>query len=148
MKGRYQYRFYPTDQQRQSLAQLFGCVRVVWNDALSLCKQSEKLPGLNKLSAMLTQVKKTDERQWLKEVSSVPLQQSLRHLDVAYRNFFNSRNGKRKGKKVGSPKFKKKTSNQSAEFTKAARVNASKSSFQTPKKGSHKSLLTERLEFS
>lgn len=120
MKARYQYRFYPTDQQRQSLARLFGCVRVVWNDALAFCKQSEKLPGYNKLSAMLTQVKKTDERKWLSDVSSVPLQQSLRHLDVAYKNFFNSRSGKRKGGQVGEPRFKKKTNLQSAEFTKAA----------------------------
>jgi len=42
MKARYPYRFYPTDQQKQSLAQLVGCVRVVGNDALALCKQSEK----------------------------------------------------------------------------------------------------------
>lgn len=120
MKARYQYRFYPTDQQQKSLAQLFGCVRVVWNDALALCKASGKAIGFNKLSAMLTQSKKTEERQWLKDVSSVPLQQSLRYLNVAYRNFFSSLKGKRKGKKVGSPKFKKKTNNQSAEFTKAA----------------------------
>lgn len=120
MKARYQYRFYPTDQQQQSLAQLFGCVRVVWNDALFLCKQSEKIPGFNKLSALLTQAKKTNERRWLSEVSSVPLQQSLRYLDVAYRNFFNSRNGKRKGRKLGAPRFKKKTNSQSAEFTLAA----------------------------
>lgn len=76
MKARYQYRFYPTDQQQQSLAQLFGCVRVVWNDALAICKQSEKLPGYNKLSVLLTQSKKTEERTWLGDVSSVPLQQS------------------------------------------------------------------------
>lgn len=119
MKARYQYKFYPTDQQRQSLAQLFGCVRIVWNDALAFCKQSEKLPGYNNLSSLLTQAKKTDTRKWLADVSAVPLQQSLRHLDTAYKNFFNSRNGKRKGKKVGIPKFKKKTGNQSAEFTKA-----------------------------
>jgi putative transposase len=120
MKARYQYRFYPTDQQQRSLAQLFGCVRVVWNDALAMCKQAEKLPGFNKLSALLTQTKKTAERSWLADVSAVPLQQSLRNLDVAYRNFFNSRNGKRKGGKMGVPKFKKKTNKQSAEFTKAA----------------------------
>jgi putative transposase len=120
MKARYQYRFYPTDQQRQGLAQLFGCVRVVWNDALALCKQSEKLLGYNKLSAMLTQAKKTDERKWLCEVSSVPLQQSLRYLDVAYKNFFDSRNGKRNGGKVGVPRFKKKNNSQSAKFTASA----------------------------
>jgi putative transposase len=57
---------------------------------------------------MLTLSKKTEERQWLKEVSSVPLQPSLRHLDVAYRNFFKSLTGKHKGKKLGLPQFKKK----------------------------------------
>jgi putative transposase len=120
MKARYQSRFYPTDQQRVSLAQLFGCVRVVWNDALAICKQADKLPGYNQLSALLTQSKKSEDREWLKCVSSVPLQQSIRNLDLAYRNFFNSHNGKRKGKKLGSPNFKKKTNQQSAEFTKAA----------------------------
>jgi transposase len=72
MKARYQYRFYPTDQQRLSLAQLFGCVRVVWNDALALCKSADKLPNYNQLSALLTSTKKTEERVWLKDVSSVP----------------------------------------------------------------------------
>jgi putative transposase len=58
MIARYQYRFYPTDQQRQSLAQLFGCVRVVWNDALGVSK-SGKYPGYNVLSKALTLSKKT-----------------------------------------------------------------------------------------
>jgi putative transposase len=57
---------------------------------------------------MLAQSKKTEERQWLKEVSSVPLQQSIRHLDLAYRKFFKFRTGKHKGKKFGLSKFKKK----------------------------------------
>ncbi len=62
-KGRYQFRFYPTDQQQQSLAQLFGCVRVVWNDALAICKQSEKLPSNNDLQKLvITQAKKTEEK--------------------------------------------------------------------------------------
>lgn len=115
MKARYRYRFYPSNQQRQSLAQLFGCVRVVWNDALVLCKASSKLPSngdLQKLS--IAQAKKTEERCWLSEVSAIPLQQSIADLGVAYKNFFDSLNGKRKGKKLGSPRFKKKTSQQSA----------------------------------
>lgn len=119
MKARYQYRFYPTLQQRQSLAQLFGCVRVVWNDALALSKVS-KYPGYNSLSKSLTLAKKTEERQWLNDVSSVPLQQSLKQLDVAYKNYFDSLKGKRKGKKVGQPRFKKKTNSQSATFTSSA----------------------------
>jgi putative transposase len=117
MKARYQYRFYPTDQQQQRLAQLFGCVRVVWNDALAICKQSEKLPSNNDLQKLvITQAKKTVEREWLSEVSNIPLQQSVADLGVAYKNFFDSLKGKRKGKKVGIPKFKKKTNQQSARF--------------------------------
>jgi putative transposase len=119
MKAKYRYRFYPTLNQQRSLAQLFGCVRVVWNDALTLCKVTEKLPNYNQLSALLTSAKKTQERAWLNDVFSVPLQQSLRHLATAYKNFFDSRLCKRKGAKVGTPKFKKKTNSQSAEFAKS-----------------------------
>jgi putative transposase len=117
MKVRYQYRFYPTDQQRQSLAQLFGCVRVVWNDALAICKQSEKLPKNGDLQKLvITQAKKMEEREWLATVSNIPLQQSVADLGVAYKNFFDSIKGKRKGKKIGTPKFKKKTGRQTARF--------------------------------
>ncbi|MBD2443856.1 IS200/IS605 family element transposase accessory protein TnpB [Dolichospermum sp. FACHB-1091] len=117
MKARYQFRFYPTDQQQKLLAQLFGCVRVVWNDALAICKQVEKLPSNNDLQKLvITQAKKTIERQWLSEVSNIPLQQSVADLGIAYKNFFDSLKGKRKGKKVGTPRFKKKTNQQSARF--------------------------------
>ncbi|MEK0180753.1 MAG: transposase [Oscillatoriales cyanobacterium] len=118
MKARYRYRFYPTDQQKQSLAQLFGCVRVVWNDALALCKQSEKKPKSADLQKqVITQAKQTKERAWLSEVSVVPLQQSVADLETAFKNFFDSCKGKRKGRKVGYPKFKKKTNIQSARLT-------------------------------
>jgi putative transposase len=117
MKARFRYRFYPTDQQRQSLAQLFGCVRVVWNDALALCKQSQQKPSSVELQKLvITQAKKTEERAWLGEVSNIPLQQSVADLDVAFKNFFNSYKGKRKGRKVGYPQFKKRTNSQSARF--------------------------------
>jgi len=117
MKARYRYRFYPTSQQQQSLARLFGCVRVVWNDALALCKQSDKKPSSADLQKIvITQAKNTEERAWLGEVSCVPLQQSVADLDVAFKNFFNSCKGKRKGRKVGYPKFKKRTGSQSARF--------------------------------
>ena len=120
MKARYQYRFYPTEVQKVKLAQLFGCIRVVWNDALAVCKKEEKKPSYNTLSSLLTQSKQTEERKWLKEVSCVPLQQSLRNQEVAFRNFFESCKKKRKGKKVAYPKFKKKSNKQSAEFTNSA----------------------------
>lgn len=119
MKARYQYRIYPTDQQRKNLAKVFGCVRVVWNDALSLCKQSEKLPNTGNLQKVcITQAKQTKERQWLSEVSNIPLQQSIADLGVAYKNFFDSLKGKRKGTKIRPPKFKKKDNHQTARFRK------------------------------
>jgi putative transposase len=121
MKLRYRYRIYPNTQQKWQLAKLFGCCRVVWNDALAYClqqyKKGEKKPSYNELSKMLTQTKKTEEKEWLGEVSSVPLQQSLKDLDQAYSNFFNSCKGKHKGKKVKSPRFKKRKSKQSVRFT-------------------------------
>ncbi|MEB3283332.1 MAG: transposase [Lyngbya sp.] len=97
---------------------MFGCVRVVWNDALAICKQAEKLPKNSELQKLvITQAKKVKEREWLNDVSVVPLQQSVADLGVAYQNFFDSLKGKRKGQKVGTPKLKKKTSRQSARFT-------------------------------
>ena len=121
MKARYEYRLYPTNQQKRLLSQLFGCVRVVWNDTLAYCqelyRQGEKKPKYTELSKRLTQIKKTEEKKWLTEVSSVPLQQSLRDLETAYSNFFASCKGERKGKKVKPPKFKKRKSKQSARFT-------------------------------
>ncbi|AOX01025.1 transposase [Moorena producens PAL-8-15-08-1] len=118
MKARYQYRFYPTNQQKQDLAKLFGCVRVVWNDALAICKKSEKVLKSGELQKLvITQAKKTEDRQWLSEVSVVPLQQSVADLGVAFKNFFDSRSGKRKGKKVKPPRFKKRSNRQSARLT-------------------------------
>ncbi|MFP4119427.1 RNA-guided endonuclease InsQ/TnpB family protein [Coleofasciculus sp.] len=118
MKSRYQYRCYPTPGQRQSLARLFGCVRVVWNDALAMCKQSDKLPKNNELQKLcITQAKNTEDREWLKQVSAIPLQQSVADLGVAFKNFFQSRSGKRKGRRVNPPRFKRRINRQTARFT-------------------------------
>ena len=123
MKARYRYRIYPTDQQKLRLGKLFGCVRVVWNDALACCIESyktlNKKPKNSQLQKrFITQAKKTEERVWLKEVSNIPLQQSLNDLEQAYSNFFSSCKGNRKGKPVKPPKFKKRKAKQSARFRK------------------------------
>jgi putative transposase len=121
MKARYQYRLYPANKQKGLLSQLFGRVRVVWNDTLAYCqelyRQGEKKPKYTELSRRLTQIKKTEKKQWLTEVSSILLQQSLRDLETAYSSFFASYKVERKGKKVKPPKFKKRKSQQSARFT-------------------------------
>ena len=122
MKLRYEYRIYPTNQQTKGLAQLFGCCRVVWNDSLALIKavpKGEKWPKNSELQKLvITQAKQTPERAWLGEVSNIPLQQSVADLGVAFKNFFESRTGKRKGKPLGFPRFKKRNNRQTARFRK------------------------------
>jgi putative transposase len=122
MKLRYNYRLYPTAGQRSALARAFGCARVVFNDALCLREQAHRagLPYVTdaEVSARLTAAKATPERAWLAGVSSVVLQQSLADLNAAYRNFFASLTGKRKGPKIGPPRAKtRKDRRQTIRFT-------------------------------
>lgn len=112
MKLRQTFRFYPSERQARSLARTFGCVRVAYNTALRLRTDSfkeGKTINYNASSAALTAQKKTDAFKFLNEVSSVPMQQSLRHLQTAYSNFF--------AKRARFPTFKSKHGKQSAEFT-------------------------------
>ncbi|NEQ71772.1 MAG: IS200/IS605 family element transposase accessory protein TnpB [Okeania sp. SIO2C9] len=123
MKARFKYRIYPTPGQKHRLAKLFGCVRVVWNDSLACCQQKytsgEKKPTNSELQKQfITSAKKTEYREWLSEVSAIPLQQSLNDLNQAYQNFFSSTKGKRKGRPVKPPKFKSRKSLATARFTK------------------------------
>lgn len=94
-KKAYKYRVYPTDEQVHHLARTFGCCRYVYNWALrertdAFFQRGERLYS-NQLAVMLTTLKKQEDVAWLNEVSSVPLQQSLRHLDRAFLNFFEGR---------------------------------------------------------
>jgi putative transposase len=120
------YRAYPTPSQRQSLARAFGCARVVFNDGLRARQEAraEGLPYLSdaELSRRVTAAKLTAEREWLGEVSSVVPQQALADLNVAYRNFFASVTGKRKGRRVAPPRFRSREDNRQAiRFTANAR---------------------------
>ncbi|MET7505726.1 RNA-guided endonuclease TnpB family protein [Streptomyces albidoflavus] len=120
MQLRYSFRLYPSAGQRMALARAFGCARVVFNDALR-ARETARAAGLpsitsSELSKQLTAAKKTSERVWLAEVSSVVLQQSLRDLDTAYKNFFEGLKGKRPP--MGPPRFKSRKDNrQSIRFT-------------------------------
>src|SRR2546426_8508164 len=93
MKRAYQYRFYPTPEQAHILSRTFGCARYVYNWALRLRTDAyykeQKRIGYHDTSAQLTLLKK--QISWLSEVSSVPLQQALSHLDRAFRHFFEGR---------------------------------------------------------
>lgn len=123
MLARYNYRIYPKQHQLSLIAQAMGCARVVWNDALRLYKDAERdgTDRPKKISNLcITQAKKTQERAWLADVSSVVLQQSINDLQTAWKNYFDSKSGKRKGQPVGKPKWKRKQSRQAIRFAKNA----------------------------
>jgi putative transposase len=116
VKRAFKYRFRPTDAQAAELSRTFGCVRKVYNLALAARTGAwtrQERVNYNQTSAMLTAWKKTEELAYLNDVSSVPLQQALRHLQTAFTNFF--------AKRAKYPRFKsRKKSRKSAEYTTSA----------------------------
>jgi putative transposase len=112
---RYRYRFYPTSEQKRILARTFGACRYTYNWALQLrtdAYHADQKVGYHASSSALTTLKRTPDHAWLNEISCVPVQQSLRHLQTAFRNFFD--------KRTKYPSFKKKYGVQAAEYTKSA----------------------------
>lgn len=111
----YRFRFYPTAEQAVFLNRTFGCVRFVYNRARAMREaawgERRERCGFRETNAMLTALKQDPAVAWLNEVSSVPLQQALRHLDTAYRNFFR--------RTARYPGFRSKRGRQSAEFTRS-----------------------------
>ncbi|MFG2339352.1 RNA-guided endonuclease InsQ/TnpB family protein [Streptomyces yangpuensis] len=117
VKRAFKYRFRPTTAQALILARTFGCVRKVYNLALAARTDAwnsrQERVGYRETSAMLTGWKKTQELAYLAEVSSVPLQEALRHLDTAFTRFWGSRSK--------YPRFKsKRKSKASARYTRSA----------------------------
>ena len=110
----YKFRIYPNDEQKILFAKTFGCVRMVYNHWLDRkIRQYEE----NKTNVTYTicakemaAMKKTEEYGFLKEADSIALQQSLRHLDTAFQNFF-------KQPKTGFPRFKSKKRNKNSYST-------------------------------
>lgn len=99
----FKFRIYPNEIQRELFSKTFGCVRLVYNHFLAIRKdsyeQEKKSISYNATAKELLQFK--NEKDFLKEIDSICLQQSLRHLDTAFQNFF-------RDKSVGYPKFKSK----------------------------------------
>ncbi len=97
------------------LNRTFGCVRTVWNRTLAWRHAryhgAQVKTNFTQASAYLTAMKATDDLAWLNQVSSVPLQQAIRHQQVAYTNFF--------AKRARYPRFKSRNGRQSAEYTRS-----------------------------
>jgi putative transposase len=138
-----------------SLAKAFGCARVVFNDAVRAREDArragEVCPAVGELSKkLITVAKQTPSRAWLGEVSSVVLQQPLRDVEAAYKNFFASLRGERKGAKTGAPRFKsRKDKRQSIRFTANARWSITDSGrLNLPKVGAVKVKWSRTLPYS
>jgi putative transposase len=116
MEKAYRYRFYPTTEQESLLRRTMGCARLVYNKALAARTEAwyehQERVGYSQTSSMLTGWKQESDLDFLNDVSCVPLQQGLRHLQTAFTNFFAGR--------AKYPNFKKKHHGGSAEFTKSA----------------------------
>lgn len=97
-------RLYPTDEQEILINKTFGCCRFVHNQTLSDCKQSyeqtQHFPSQNERITNLVPLK--EENEFLKEVDSTALQQSVRDLNSSMDNFFKNRSH------FGFPRFKSK----------------------------------------
>jgi putative transposase len=121
MLVRYRYRIDPAARQRQALARAFGCARVVYNDALRERERahhaSEPITDTEVQRRVVTVAKTTPERAWLAEVASVALVQACQDARRAYRNWFASLSGRRKGRRVGHPRFRTKHGRQSIRLT-------------------------------
>ncbi len=117
MQVRYRYRIYPSPGQQQALARVFGCARVVYNDCLRVREEcyaaGEKISDAEVQRRVITLAKLTPERAWLGEVASVALVQACQDARRAYRNWFDSLAGRRKGPKVRHPKLRRKRGRQS-----------------------------------
>lgn len=107
MERGFKYRIYPNESQRDQIARTLGCCRFVYNRALDVKKtaysETGKSIATNDLIKMIPAWKRDPETSWLAQVDSMALQQSIRDLDRAYKNFFRR---VREGGKPGFPKFK------------------------------------------
>jgi putative transposase len=118
---RHRYRLRPTPGQQMMLARVFGCARVVYNDSLRLREQSHaagvKVSDSEVQRRVITLAKLTPEREWLAGVPSVALVQACNDARRAYRNWFDSLSGVRKGRRIGHPVFRRKRGRQSFRLT-------------------------------
>jgi putative transposase len=116
MRTAFRCRAYPTDEQAANLARTFGCVRKVWNEVLTWRTRRYRVDGLRtnyaETDRFLTELKKRPDLGFLNEVSSVPLQQTLRHQYRALNNFF--------ARRARYPRFKSRRGRKTATYTRSA----------------------------
>ena len=141
----YKFRLYPNREQEDQIQRTFGCVRFVYNHYLeqrrTAYKETGKAPTRFMQSKDLTTLKRQEETLWLKEVDKCALQNALKYLDVAYRNFFK---GIKEGRKVGYPQFKSKKNRRQSYQTNST-IKVLDGAVQLPKLGKVKSKISKKV---
>jgi putative transposase len=132
-------RIYPNKEQETSLAKNFGCSRFVWNYYLNKTNNQYELTGKGmtycQMAKDLTQLKKLSDYEWLQESTAAVLQQSLKNLESAFKNFF--------AKRAKFPKFKSKYSKQSIRYPESCSIK--NGGLKLPKLGVVKASLSKNI---
>ena len=143
MEYSYKFRIYPTASQSQQIQRIFGCCRFVWNYYLSKRKELYETDGktlnYNGCSSDMTQLKKSLE--WLRDADAHALQNALKDLDAAYKNFFRR---VKNGERPGFPKFKSKHNHRQSYRTNC-NIKIFDKSIQLPKLGKVKCRVSKQV---
>ncbi|MCI9729669.1 helix-turn-helix domain-containing protein, partial [Proteus mirabilis] len=127
----FKFQLRPNGQQEREMRRFAGACRFVFNRALA--RQNENHEAGNKyipytkMASWLIEWKSDTETQWLKEAPSQPLQQSLKDLERAYKNFFQ--------KRTAFPRFKKRGKNDAFRYPQGVKLDQSNSRISLPKLG-------------
>ena len=133
-------KIYPNKQQEIALAKNLGCCRFVWNYYLNKTNNHYQETGKGmsycQMAKDLTQLKKLSDYEWLQEATAATLQQSLKNLEVAFKNFF--------GKRAKFPKFKSKHRKQSIRYPESCSIK--NNGLKLPKLGIVKAKLSKEIK--
>ncbi|EDU7996459.1 IS200/IS605 family element transposase accessory protein TnpB [Salmonella enterica subsp. diarizonae] len=127
----FKFQLRPNGQQEREMRCFAGACRFVFNRALALQNENHeagnKYISYTKMTSWLVEWKNATETQWLKDAPSQPLQQSLKDLERAYKNFFQ--------KRAAFPRFKKRGQNDAFRYPQGVKLDQENSRIFLPKPG-------------
>ncbi|EAA8956681.1 IS200/IS605 family element transposase accessory protein TnpB [Salmonella enterica subsp. enterica] len=127
----FKFQLRPDGQQEREMGRFTGSCRFVFNRALALQNENyeagNKFIPYTKMASWLVEWKNSPEMQWLKDAPSQPLQQSLKDLERAYKNFFQ--------KRAAFPRFKKRGQNDAFRYPQGVKLDQKNSRIFQPKLG-------------
>lgn len=127
----FKFQLRPGGQQEREMRRFAGACRFVFNRALALQNENHeagnKYIPYGKMASWLVEWKNATEMQWLKDSPSQPLQQSLKDLERAYKNFFQ--------KRAAFPRFKKRGQNDAFRYPQGVKLDQENSRIFLPKLG-------------